>query len=189
MASRLDKALEWFPFDAVAWLISPSVMAMSLEAQGAYIRLLAHQWRDGSIPNNPATIAKMCGTSLASFTDVWAELSDKFHDLGDGRLVNLRLEQDRTVSDLNRLARSEAGKAGMAKRWAKDNKTEAPIEPPNNAVITPLYQSDNPPITNDNEIEIEKEKRERDTSKQLSTTLSPVATKTAVSPKSRRRKS
>ncbi len=59
-----------FQFYADTWLASLRVQLMTLAEEGAYIRCLAFCWRHGSIPSDPATLARLigkgCDTTLAS---------------------------------------------------------------------------------------------------------------------------
>jgi uncharacterized protein YdaU (DUF1376 family) len=53
--------MPWFQFYWSDWLTSPAVDAFTLEQQGAYLRLLIHQWDtpDGILPNDPAELARI----------------------------------------------------------------------------------------------------------------------------------
>jgi uncharacterized protein YdaU (DUF1376 family) len=156
-----DAPLDWFPFNVVAWLTSETARCMGNAARGVYIDLLARQWRDGSIPADVARLARLCGETADSFAAIWEEVGLCFTELdGDSsRLINLRLEQDRTEQDQARIQKSEAGKRGMAKRWAKSTtgsqaeSASEPIADDNTAIAT-----NNTVITSDNEKEKEKEK-------------------------------
>ena len=59
-----------FQFYAGDYLSSSRVTLLTLEEEGAYIRLLCHCWLHGSIPNDPEMIARLigkgCSTTLAS---------------------------------------------------------------------------------------------------------------------------
>lgn len=52
-----------FPFYANDWLSSPTVLTMSLDQQGAYLRLLCFCWASGdcSLPDDDETLAKLSG--------------------------------------------------------------------------------------------------------------------------------
>ena len=60
-------AFQFYPAD---WLGSQRVSLMTLEEEGAYIRLLSYCWQHGSIPADPAAAARLIGkgatTTLAS---------------------------------------------------------------------------------------------------------------------------
>jgi hypothetical protein len=159
-----EDPLEWFPFNVTAWLASESVKMMSNAARGVYVHLLALQWREGSIPNDVNALAKLVDEPIGSFKKIWKELESQFPQCADGRLCNERLERDRTAKDSERIAKSDAGKRGMAKRWGKEKpeKTEEKPITNDNTVINPLYKANSETnsqlITNDNEKEKEKEK-------------------------------
>jgi uncharacterized protein YdaU (DUF1376 family) len=144
------RALDWLPFHVVDWLTSPFVTCLSLAAQGAYIRLLAIQWRDGYIPSDPAKIARFCACSPSEFAPIWEELKEKF-DPVDGGLANSRLERDRTNMDELRLKRAEASRKGHAARWGAHNKPMPNACQPHNKPVPTALQ-------NDAEKEKEKEK-------------------------------
>jgi hypothetical protein len=50
-----------FEFDALNWLTSPVVNAMSLAEEGIYVRCLAVQQRDGFLWSDPATLQRQLG--------------------------------------------------------------------------------------------------------------------------------
>ena len=52
--------------------------ALSLEATGAYMRLLCFQWIDGSLPPQIARLAKLVGVAPEDFRRVWREIVDHF---------------------------------------------------------------------------------------------------------------
>jgi len=148
--------LAWYPHNVIDWLTSETVRAMSNAAKGVYLDLLCRQWRDGSIPSDVAKLARLCNEPLDVFADLWEEVWPNFTETESGRLVNLRMERDRTEQDQARIAKSEAGKKGMASRWSK--RIETKPAPKDNTVITPLSDCNNRCVTGDNEKEKEKEK-------------------------------
>jgi len=87
---------------------------------GGYIRLLCKQWDKGCLPFDKKILKK------------WTELSnkdleivlEKFTQNKQG-YVNERLEQERQKQEHHRLARSEAGKIGNQKRWAKESHSDS----------------------------------------------------------------
>lgn len=95
------------------------VMMMDLEEEGAYFRLLRVQWREGSIPSDLKSLAKLlrCHPKTAS------RVADKVlacfspHPTLPGRLVNLKTERVREEQQAFLRGRSEAGKKGAKSRW------------------------------------------------------------------------
>ena len=57
----MHDGLTWFPFRVNRWLLSRKVMAMTAAERGAYIHLLAWQWKDGELPADPAELEALCG--------------------------------------------------------------------------------------------------------------------------------
>ena len=88
-----DTKLPHFPFFARDWLTDERVMLMTLECQGAYLRLLCYQWLEGSIPDSPKKLASLCMTSLEHFeAEIWPDIGDAFNEIAVQRLQNPRLE-------------------------------------------------------------------------------------------------
>jgi uncharacterized protein YdaU (DUF1376 family) len=92
---------------------------LSLEATGAYIRLLCKQWTSICLPNDLAKLAAIANTDLVTFQEVWKEIEDKFTEstieTPDGELrglVNERLNSERVKALGIRLSRSKAGRKG-----------------------------------------------------------------------------
>jgi uncharacterized protein YdaU (DUF1376 family) len=107
-------AFQWYPRD---YLTDEAVVRMSLEQQGAYVRLLSHQWLEGSIPADMPGLAALCGTAPARMQKLWPAIAPKFEPVGDGRLCNARLEAARKQKDEWRERQRAGGKRGAEKRW------------------------------------------------------------------------
>ena len=85
-------AFQFYPMD---WLTDAHVMAMTLEEQGAYVRLLCHQWLEGKLSSDLSLLAKFCGVSLRKMKAMWPNLGPCFEDAGDGFIANSRLTRAR----------------------------------------------------------------------------------------------
>ncbi|MGJ0510232.1 MAG: DUF1376 domain-containing protein [Methylocystis sp.] len=109
----------WFPFYAADWLTSPAVLAMSLEQQGAYLRLLAIAWNAGrdepALPAAPAELARMLGLSLKRWTTISRPILGCFERRGD-LLYNAKLTQ---VWEIQRAKYNIAAMAGRASGEAR----------------------------------------------------------------------
>ena len=81
-----------FMFYAGDYLASSRVQLMTLEEEGAYIRLLCHCWNAGSIPKEPEQIARLIGKGAS--TTLATNVSTMFIPKGKV-LVHDRLEQYR----------------------------------------------------------------------------------------------
>ncbi len=88
-----------FMFYAGDYLASSRVQLMTLEEEGAYIRLLCHCWNAGSIPKEPEQIARLIGkgasTTLA--TNVATMFIPKGNVLVHDRLEKYRDERQRWI--------------------------------------------------------------------------------------------
>jgi len=110
--------LRWFPFDVDAWDTDEIVRRMTYAERGVYVSLLCWQWREGSVPADPKSLAKALGASRGLVAHV---LAKAFNDDGTDsqRLVNRRLAE----TYANQLARSAqasaAGRASADRRLGK----------------------------------------------------------------------
>ena len=91
---------------------------MSLAESGAYIRLLCHSWKKGSIPNDAERCARLVGATSEEMAPLWASLKRCFieHPSDATRLVNRRQEETRAQQIAYKRAQSENGKKGAAAR-------------------------------------------------------------------------
>lgn len=107
-----------FQFYASDWRSDGTVSLMSLEEEGAFIRLLAFAWLEGSIPADSATRAKVLRVTKRKADALWSSvLSGLFvpNEDGDG-LVNPRQEEQRREYEVLRKQKSKAGKASALAR-------------------------------------------------------------------------
>lgn len=101
------------------WLVDTA--SLSLEEQGAYLRLLDQEWIEGPLANNPLELARRLGVSRPKFARLWAVIV-RFFELGeDGKLRNPRLESERAGQQERREKASQSGKIGAEKRWHSDD--------------------------------------------------------------------
>lgn len=107
---------------------------LSLEEDGAYMRLLRLCWRTPgcSLPNDKAWIARKVRLSPEDFARVAEPVLSEFFRLQRGRLVQRRLKDEYDDISRKKSARKLAGKKGGAAKALK-NKDKAP----SNASILP----------------------------------------------------
>lgn len=117
-----------FQFYVRDYMTDETVMMMDLAQEGAYIRLLCHQWLEGSIPNDIAALARLCRVSSTKMKKIWQKVSPCFTDSGNGRLVNSKLDEQRQDIEGWRKKQSDAGRSGAQKRWSGD--IGPPLGPP-----------------------------------------------------------
>jgi len=123
-----DTKLPHFPFFARDWLTDERVMLMTLECQGAYLKLLCYQWLEKSVPANVKQLAALCGVTPEHFSEeIWPDLTEAFQSIGE-RLQNPRLEKIRVSTEELIAKKSEAGRRGAEKRWK--GKDSTPISTP-----------------------------------------------------------
>lgn len=104
-----------FPLYARDWIVDTA--RLPLAAQGAYIRLLCHEWVEGSLPCEQDDLARICGIAARKeWAVVWTRLKPLFVVEG-GSLVNRRLEGERAKQIAFREERSRRGTEGAKKRW------------------------------------------------------------------------
>src|SRR5215471_84097 len=111
-----------FQFYASDYLSSSKVQRMTLEAQGAYIRLLAYSWLDGHISTDIGQLARLCGVSRKKMAHLWDNyLRDCFRPTENdpNKLVNERLESVRSKLAEFKAERSTSGRLGAERRWRK----------------------------------------------------------------------
>jgi uncharacterized phage protein (TIGR02220 family) len=111
-------AFRFYPAD---WLADAKVQAMSLEAEGIYIRLLCYCWREGSIPADRQAIAKLCKGYNGPAIDeaISCFVSMKKNGKKSDRLINKRLEVERKKQIEFRQSMKKAGIDGANKRWGR----------------------------------------------------------------------
>ena len=114
---------------------------MSLQERGAYITLLSVCWLEGSLPNDTAHLAKLCGAPIQVFRRIWPALDRCFRINGDGQLIHPRLDKERAKQDGYRRRQSDKGKAGADKRWHRHS---TGID----GVRSPAITGDSSPICN-----------------------------------------
>jgi len=100
------------------WLGDPNVQMMSLEEQGAYLRLLCGMWQlGGYLPNDDLRIARLLCVSIEKWQELKTSLSHVIHTSDDGAY----LYNDRLLREIERMTskRSQAQRAAQM-RWSKD---------------------------------------------------------------------
>ncbi|WP_158304644.1 DUF1376 domain-containing protein [Methylibium petroleiphilum] len=92
---------------------------MSNAALGCYVKLMCFAWREGSIPNDIPSIARLCGETPAALQAIWHQIRPCFSEdvFLPGRLVHDGLQEQRATSKASHAARSAAGAIGAERRW------------------------------------------------------------------------
>jgi len=114
--------LPFLPFYGRDFYDDDRVACMSYEEQGMYLRLLWHQWVNGSIPEDPAQVARVLGVPsvpeqvLACFP------------ASDGRRLNSRLQQERSRIAAERDAKRRGGRRGRLAQLSRNGKPDVEAE-------------------------------------------------------------
>jgi len=124
---------EWFKIDAAKFLSDARIDAMSTVELGACLRLLCRQWIDGSIPDDPRLLARVCRLSEAAMREAWLTLCEFFPVVEPGRRANrfMWIEREKVIAELER--KSDEGTRAANKRWneVRQKRDAAPIATPN----------------------------------------------------------
>jgi len=88
------------------------------EEQSLYMLLLAYQWANGPLPNEPERIARMCRYDKRRFSKLWKTVSRKFV-LTESGWTNPRLEEHREKAHKITEKRKDAGVNGAAAKWGE----------------------------------------------------------------------
>jgi uncharacterized protein YdaU (DUF1376 family) len=126
MSSGTGKSLAMLPFwprDYIA-----ATRHLSLAERGAYTDLLFLSWEMGSLPKDPARLARLVGSGADEFAQVWPTIRAKFTETDDG-LVNARLEEHRTES----IRRSDKARESALASWSSPKRSRSRHRPDANA--------------------------------------------------------
>ena len=113
MASETSPAFSFYVRD---WLADAKVRAMTDDARGVYIDLLAYCWTEGALPLDLSAIARIARLTPGRFRRVWSQLEPCFTKTGSG-FRQKRLEREREIQQKRRDALAENGRKGAEARW------------------------------------------------------------------------
>ena len=123
--------LTWFPIYAMEMLSDVDFQTWTPGERGCWITLSTRCWADGSIPEDPERMAKICGCNVQEFLKHWPGIASKFSQhLGSGRLTSNRIEVERLAAIQNAEQRRKRGEAGATARWSKEKGEMPKQEPP-----------------------------------------------------------
>ena len=117
-------AFQFYPTD---YLASQRVQMMTLEEEGAYIRLLAYCWKHGDIPADPEQAARLIGKGAS--TTLATVVLAMFQPTGNGdRLSHDRLDAERDKQAIWRAKSSQGGKISAEKRKGGSTTLQPPLQ-------------------------------------------------------------
>lgn len=115
--SKQAKPDIWMPLYIGDYLAATSHLG-ALES-GAYLHLLMHQWRNGSLPSGGEALRRIARVDSDAWSIAW-EMLNPFFDFSSGFPVQVRLEQIRAEwSEKKQKAQQKAIRAAEA-RWGMD---------------------------------------------------------------------
>jgi uncharacterized protein YdaU (DUF1376 family) len=112
-----------FQFYAADYLADEKVGIMTLEQEGAYIRLLCYCWREGSIPSDPEVLSRLCKGASTSLLGLVVSCF-KQHPTDPSRLIHWRLEAERAKQDAWRQKSAEGGRKSSSAKSVDKNPTK-----------------------------------------------------------------
>lgn len=127
----MTKTLEPLPYFKWLWRdwrANRHVQRLHYVAKGLYRELLDEQWCEGFIPPDIETLADICNCPVDVMQEHWTSLQDLFETQEDGRLVNRKLEQQRTAEDSIRAAKARGGQKSALAKLNKINKSSRGAE-------------------------------------------------------------
>src|ERR1700730_261692 len=93
-------------------------MHLSTEQHGAYLLLLFHLWRRGTLPDDDGALAQITGLTRTAWSNARPVLAE-FFQIHDGLWRHRRVERERTRVTAKQLSNSKQGKLAAARRWSK----------------------------------------------------------------------
>ena len=113
--------LDYFRVYAAQTLSDENFQGWSVEERGAWFTLILVAWREGSIPGDQTSLAKLLHVDGGAMRGIWSAIGSRFIDHPDhpGRLTSPRLEMEREKAESAYEKKVDAGRQGANSRWAK----------------------------------------------------------------------
>jgi uncharacterized protein YdaU (DUF1376 family) len=110
------KADIWMPVFIGDYLAD--TMHLSTEQHGAYLLLLFHLWRRGTLHDDDGSLAQITGLSRNAWSQARPVLAE-FFQIHDGLWRHGRVERERIRVTAKQLSNSKQAKLAAARRWGK----------------------------------------------------------------------
>lgn len=107
----------WMPLYIGDYL--SDTMHLTCEQSGAYLHLIMHYWRCGSLPDNDVALAQISRLPQRQWKAHRAVV-ESFFAVAAGKWTHKRIDVERKKSTEVKERYAERAKKGAAKRWAKD---------------------------------------------------------------------
>jgi uncharacterized protein YdaU (DUF1376 family) len=102
-------------------------MHLSTEQHGAYLLLLFSLWRRPTLPDDDATLAKICGLSDRAWLAT-RKVMTEFFVIQDGCWTHKRVDKERVRLAALQAANLARGQKAAARRWGTDASAQALLE-------------------------------------------------------------
>jgi uncharacterized protein YdaU (DUF1376 family) len=112
----VGKADIWMPVYIGDYLAD--TMHLSTEQHGAYLLLLFHLWRRGTLQDDDTVLAKITGLKQSAWSSTRLVLAE-FFQIQDGLWHQGRLERERIRVTAKQLSKSKQAKLAASSRWNK----------------------------------------------------------------------
>jgi uncharacterized protein YdaU (DUF1376 family) len=103
-------------------------MHLTTEQHGAYLLLIFHLWRRGSLPDDNIVLAKIAGLDASSWRNTRPVLAE-FFKIQDKQWRHGRVERERIRVAAKQETNAKKAKSAAGKRWKKDAPSIAPSIP------------------------------------------------------------
>lgn len=116
--------LPWFKIYAAEVLSDENFQGWDVTERGSWFTLLCVEWREGSIPGDMQSLAKLLHLDSSAMRAVWSAIGSRFvpHPDHPGRLASPRMEKEREDAERLSNKKADSGRRGARSRWDKEKK-------------------------------------------------------------------
>ena len=115
-------------------------MHLTTEQHGAYLLLIFHLWRRGSLPDDNTVLAKIAGLDTSSWRNTRPVLAE-FFKIEDKQWRHGRVERERIRVAAKQETYAKKAKSAARKRWKNDAPSIASSIAPSIALLQALHCS------------------------------------------------
>lgn len=132
--------LPWFKVYAAETLSDERFQGWDVDERGAWFTLVCVAWREGSIPGDQGSLARLLHVDGSRMRLLWSAIGDRFtpHPDYPGRLTSPRLEMEREDAERVSERKSAAGRKGATSRWEtakRENGRRMRVPSPGDAAV------------------------------------------------------
>jgi uncharacterized protein YdaU (DUF1376 family) len=116
------ESILWFKMYPAETLSDELFSGWSIEERGAWLTLILVNWREGSIPSDQTTLARLLHVDSGTMRSLWSAIGSRFvrHPDVPERLTSPRVEREREAAQRLMDQKVEAGRKGANSRWSKE---------------------------------------------------------------------